>query len=199
MFTLTIPQYLLLFLMVFVVYLTGKTIVFQRKFKVNPVEFVDVKEKVQFLAWMGLMGVLVLYGVLIVVLFMGKYVGGMIEGDLQSVGVNLGGMLLTVGGFVMMVMAHAHMGKEWRMGFNREGKVRLVQERLFSISRNPVYVAILLQTLGLFLLMKVVAALWLWVVLLLFMIVVIRTEERFLVEKFGEEYISYTKRVRRFL
>ncbi len=198
MSTLSLQSYLLFFLVVFVAYLTGKTIVFHRKFKINPVEFSNLKEKVQFCAWMGLMVVLVIYGVLVILMFAGKNVGGGIEG-LNNVWVHLVGMALTVGGFVMMVAAHAHMGKEWRMGFDREGNVRLVTTRLFSLSRNPVYVAIVLQTLGIGLLMNVVVAFELWGVLLLFMIVVIRTEERFLKEKFGEEYLRYKKRVRRFL
>ncbi len=194
----TLPQYLLLFLVVFLVYLTGKTIIFHKKFHINPVQFSHYKEKVQFCAWIGLMMVLVVYGVLIVLMFLGKNMGEEWV-ILDTAWINFLGMAFSVMGFVMMVMAHAHMGEEWRMGVDRGGKINLVQERLFSISRNPVYLAILLQTGGLFLLMKIPAALVLWLVLLLFMRVVIRTEERFLEEIFGREYGDYKKRVRRFL
>ena len=144
------------------------------------------------------MMVLVVYGVLIVLMFLGKNMGEEWV-ILDTAWINFLGMAFSVMGFVMMVMAHAHMGEEWRMGVDRGGKINLVQERLFSISRNPVYLAILLQTGGLFLLMKIPAALVLWLVLLMFMRVVIRTEERFLEEIFGREYGDYKKRVRRFL
>lgn len=194
---LTIAEYLLLFLIVYVVYLLGKTILFQRKLKVNPVKFLDYKNKIQFSAWLGLILVQIIYGVVIIMMYLGKT--GETISFLQQWYYNLLGVMVTVTGLVMMMLAHAQMGKEWRMGFDHGGKIRLVQEGLFGFSRNPVYLATLMQALGMSLLIKTFAGWLLFLVLCLFFIVIIRTEERFLEGVFGEEYCAYKQKVRRFI
>ena len=77
---------------------------------------------------------------------------------------------------------------------------RLLCEGPFRVSRNPIYIGMLLVYLG-------VSLLWgnLWCFLLLPVLVVmlqvgiIRHEERLLLEHFGEDYRQYCQKVRRWL
>lgn len=74
----------------------------------------------------------------------------------------------------------------------------IVSSGIFSLSRNPIYVGLCISCVGVGLVLNS----W-WVVLsfmplawLLF-ILVIRREEVYLESKFGEEYLTYRQRVRR--
>ena len=70
----------------------------------------------------------------------------------------------------------------------------------FRYSRNPIYVAMTGLYLGLAFFLNAAWLLMLLVPLLLFMYWgVIRREERYLLEKFGDVYTSYQSRVRRWL
>lgn len=70
---------------------------------------------------------------------------------------------------------------------------------LYRISRNPMYVAYFIYFLGCVLLTQ---SLLLFVILIVFQISahwIILSEERWCIEKFGEEYKSYMKEVRRYI
>lgn len=70
---------------------------------------------------------------------------------------------------------------------------------LYKVSRNPMYVAYFIYFTGCALLTK---SLLLFILLLIFQLSshwIIISEERWCVEKFGAQYISYMKRVRRYI
>lgn len=76
----------------------------------------------------------------------------------------------------------------------------IVSDSVFSWSRNPIYLSLTLLYIGIALLLDAVWALLL--LLPLFVIVqigVIRREENYLEGKFGDEYLRYKARVRRWL
>ena len=70
----------------------------------------------------------------------------------------------------------------------------------FRMSRNPMYLGMVVQYVGLALLFN---SLWAIVLLPLALVVVqltvIKREERYLEQKFGEEYLAYKARVRRWI
>jgi protein-S-isoprenylcysteine O-methyltransferase Ste14 len=76
----------------------------------------------------------------------------------------------------------------------------IVSSGFFSISRNPIYVAFCLANIGTGLILNS----W-WVLLsffpaaILVYLIAIRSEERYLEQKFGDEYLAYKSRVRRWL
>ncbi len=76
----------------------------------------------------------------------------------------------------------------------------IISSGIFRISRNPIYVGLCLSTVGAGLLLNS----W-WVVLSVLPLIyllyyfVIRLEEGYLLEKFGQEYQDYQLRVRRWL
>ncbi len=77
---------------------------------------------------------------------------------------------------------------------------KIVQTGVFSISRNPLYLGIALTLSGMALVLN---ALWILVLLIPALIlchyVLIAPEERYLKDKFGQEYLAYAASVRRWL
>ena len=76
----------------------------------------------------------------------------------------------------------------------------IVKTSVFSYTRNPIYLSMVILLLAFALLFN---ALWIAVMIPAFMFVmqkgVIEREETYLESKFGDEYLSYKKRVRRWI
>lgn len=76
----------------------------------------------------------------------------------------------------------------------------IVSSGVFSISRNPIYVALCFANIGIGLILNS----W-WVLLsfipaaILVYLIAIKPEESYLERKFGDEYLAYKSRVRRWL
>ena len=74
----------------------------------------------------------------------------------------------------------------------------IVSSGIFTLSRNPIYVGLCISCIGIGLVLNS----W-WVVLSfaplawLLLVLVIRREEAYLARKFGDDYLAYKKRVRR--
>jgi protein-S-isoprenylcysteine O-methyltransferase Ste14 len=107
-------------------------------------------------------------------------------------------LILWVAGFALLFLGRLGLGGSFRIGSPREA-TSLTVNGLFSLSRNPMYVGVfstlfaaLLYTLNPLIL-----------VLVLFIVVVhhriVLAEERFLRSVFGEQYVQYCRRVRRYL
>jgi protein-S-isoprenylcysteine O-methyltransferase Ste14 len=77
---------------------------------------------------------------------------------------------------------------------------RIVAHGLYRFTRNPMYIGFALRTLGLAIL---VDSAWMLlsvpVGLVLIDRIVITREERYLERKFGDEYLNYKRRVRRWI
>ena len=103
------------------------------------------------------------------------------------------GVALNVGGFITQKRAGIDP-----IPFNPS--TRIVAHGLYRFSRNPMYLGFALCTFGLAILVNSA-----WVLLavpigliLIDRIVIVR-EERYLERKFGEEYLNYKRRVRRWI
>lgn len=113
---------------------------------------------------------------------------------LKSLGVAL--MLLSL---IWTIVAQAQMGVSWRIGIDSEHRTPLVQAGVFSISRNPIFLGMMLTLLGLFLVIPnalTVLTFFMGVVLIQ---IQVRLEEEFLNRSHGVEYERYCHRVRRWL
>jgi protein-S-isoprenylcysteine O-methyltransferase Ste14 len=101
------------------------------------------------------------------------------------------GMVIYVLGVLICLVSVLNFSKPTENGINLKG--------LYRISRNPMYVAYFIYFLGCVLLTQ---SLILLVILLVFQISahwIIQSEERWCINKFGEEYINYMKKVRRYI
>jgi protein-S-isoprenylcysteine O-methyltransferase Ste14 len=78
--------------------------------------------------------------------------------------------------------------------------IKIVKDGAYRFSRNPLYLSLLLLLSGIAVLMS---STWLLLTIpilyMLFLYQAVKPEEKYLSEKFGEEYLEYAARVRRWL
>jgi protein-S-isoprenylcysteine O-methyltransferase Ste14 len=102
----------------------------------------------------------------------------------------------------------AEMGNSWRMGIDRKAHdpastsnrppSTLVTHGLFRFARNPIYVIVDMLFLGTFLIHGQAVFLIYFVVYAILIHLQVLREERFLTERYGEQYADYRRRVRRY-
>ena len=106
-------------------------------------------------------------------------------------GIFFSGLLIYSVGLIILIISIINFSTPSENGFNHQG--------LYRISRNPMYVAYFIFFMGCVLLTQ---SLLLLAFVLLFQITahwIIRSEERWCIHKFGETYIQYMKKVRRYI
>ncbi len=110
------------------------------------------------------------------------------------------GVAITATGVTTFIISVVHMKDNWRAGVQRDDKTNLVVTGIYAISRNPaflgfdlMYVGILLSYFNCYLCLATV------ITVLLFHLQIVKVEEVFLIEAFGDEYLQYKSKVCRYL
>ena len=109
------------------------------------------------------------------------------------------GIALLIAALIWVLIAQIQMGDSWRIGIDEKSKSPLVQNGLFGVSRNPIFLGMLIMLAGMLLILPTAATLVITVLGFVLIHVQIRLEEAFLLEKYGEEYRRYQARVRRWM
>lgn len=109
------------------------------------------------------------------------------------------GIALAFAGALFMVHAQLAMGKSWRIGIPEEQNAPLVDTGVFAISRNPIYLGIMVATLGFLLAIPNAIMLAIAVAGFVGVSYQIRLEEQHLTQAFGRAFEDYRSRVRRWL
>ena len=108
-------------------------------------------------------------------------------------------MLLSVRipvGIILLALAAYLAGKGLSIVFgDKTHKPSIIQKSVFGVVRHPVYLAEIILYLGLLVLNMSLAALGVWIAEIIFLHHISRYEENLLVERFGEEYKQYMRRV----
>jgi len=124
------------------------------------------------------------------------YLRPMVIGDIPN--------LLTIGAFVtilgfVIIFIATHSFKLAQTNIEPwKPTVRIISSGIFAYSRNPIYVAFCIITLGIGLILN---SFWVTFSLIPSIVVIffiaIKKEELYLESKFGQEYLSYKENVRR--
>lgn len=115
-------------------------------------------------------------------------------GWLNTIGVGL-----AIGGILFAFVAQLQMGDAWRLGIDRSTTTEIINHGLYRYSRNPIYLGVLVATLGFFLFLPSAASFGLLIANYLGLEVKIRLEEKFLETNRSEAYETYRSSVRRWL
>lgn len=114
-------------------------------------------------------------------------------------GIRIAGLILSSMGLILFVITVYTMKDSWRAGVSHSDKTKLVTSGIFQISRNPaffgfdlVYIGMLCMFFNWFLFVVSVFA------IMMFHIQIVKNEEPFLLETFGDDYITYKKTVNRY-
>lgn len=110
----------------------------------------------------------------------------------------LGLALLTLA-LVWVLLAQVQMGDSWRIGIDEKTTSPLVQHGLFGVSRNPIFLGMIVMLVGLLFTVPTAATLMVTVLGIVLIHIQVRLEESFLLEKYGNAYVNYRKRVRRWI
>ena len=100
---------------------------------------------------------------------------------------------------LIITIAQANMGRAWRIGIDHTSTPILAREGLFRWSRNPIFLGLRLNLLGLFLILPNAATLVIWLVGETLMQVQVRLEEEHLARTFRDTYADYQRTVRRWV
>jgi len=109
------------------------------------------------------------------------------------------GLFLLFASLVWILIAQFHMGSSWRIGIDDENATDLVTTGIFGISRNPIFLGVRLNMLGLFLVLPNAATLAIWLLGDVMLQVQVLLEEDYLQDAHGEAYRRYMQQVRRWL
>ena len=188
---------LLYALIIFTGYLIGKSIYFYKKNKVNPAAFLTAGNTKERILWSGLLIIFFLFATLMIVNAFSAGIGFPIVKENGIM--DIAGIFLVIIGILVMGLAQYQMGTDWRMGNDEQGNIHLVHKGIFKRSRNPIYMSIVVLSLGIVVLLNSIPAGILWLGVIILFNEIIKTEEKFLTKKFGQAYIKYKQQVRRFI
>ena len=98
-----------------------------------------------------------------------------------------------------IVIAQLQMSNSWRVGIDQSAITELKTKGLFYVSRNPVFLGMLITLAGLFLILPNAITLLSLVSSTLLFQVQVRLEEEYLRKTHGEDYNVYSKKVARWI
>jgi len=109
------------------------------------------------------------------------------------------GLVLLHLSFIIIFIAQRNMANEWRIGIDNENKVNLIKKGMFGLSRNPIFLGVVMVFIGLFLIIPNVVTAVIVVSGIIVIQVQVRLEEEFLQKQLGDEYKEYMNNVKRWL
>ena len=100
---------------------------------------------------------------------------------------------------IIVWVAQSQMANSWRIGIDEKNKTKLVTKGLFSISRNPIFLGIMIANIGLFLVIPNAFTLLIISLSTISINMQVRLEEVFLKQEFENQYLEYSKKTRRWI
>lgn len=101
--------------------------------------------------------------------------------------------------FVWIIVAQFQMKNSWRIGIDYNDKTELIDSGLFQISRNPIFLGVIVSYIGTFLIIPNLLSFCIMVLTIVILQVQVRLEEEFLIKIHGDEYNVYKNKVRRWI
>jgi protein-S-isoprenylcysteine O-methyltransferase Ste14 len=109
------------------------------------------------------------------------------------------GVVMLGAALIWVLIAQIQMGNSWRIGIDEKSSSPLVQHGLFSVSRNPIFLGMIVMLVGLLLTVPTAATLVVTVLGVVLIHIQVRLEEEFLRGQYGDAYRTYQSGVRRWL
>lgn len=110
------------------------------------------------------------------------------------------GLALLAGALIWVLIAQVQMGDSWRIGIDEKSSSSpLIQHGLFGISRNPIFLGMIVMLVGLFFTVPTAATLMITVLGIVLIQIQVRLEEAFLLQRYGKAYREYQSHVHRWI
>lgn len=102
-------------------------------------------------------------------------------------------------GLFLCLYSQIKMGRSWRVGIDTQSKTDLITAGLYSLIRNPTYLGLFFVCVGVWIIWPTFAMFVFSGMFILFLEIQVRCEEDFLSVEFGEEYVQYKARTKRYI
>jgi protein-S-isoprenylcysteine O-methyltransferase Ste14 len=192
-----LPTYLIAY---FIVAFFWRSYVVWKRTGINPVVFKGSDSAHDFIGRVSKLLFAVIVGVVLVYSFLpSAYQYLMPIPWLGRSWIRLVGIILLIASLLWTILAQAQMGESWRIGIDSAHKTKLIQTGVFRVSRNPIFLGIMVTLLGLFLVIPNAVTLLVLVLGIFLINVQVRLEEEYLKITHGDEYAGYIQQVRRWI
>lgn len=101
--------------------------------------------------------------------------------------------------FIWILIAQSQMGRSWRIGIDDENQTELVTQGVFRVSRNPIFLGMRLNLLGLFLILPNALTLAIWLLGDAAIQLQVFLEEDYLTRTHGASYQKYQAATARYM
>jgi len=118
---------------------------------------------------------------------------------LQTQTITIIGLALIHIALIWISIAQFQMSNSWRIGIDEENKTKLVTDGVFSISRNPIFLGMIISVLGLFFILPNALTFFLTITTYIVIQIQIRLEEEFLQKQHAQDYVNYKLKTKRLL
>ena len=109
------------------------------------------------------------------------------------------GAIIIFVGLIVFCLALISFSSSWRVGIDTVSPGQLITTGVFSVTRNPIFLAMDLYFLGTFLIHSNLFFLMCFVCMAIGFHLQIRQEEEFLIGRYGDMYRKYMAQVRRYI
>lgn len=109
------------------------------------------------------------------------------------------GLILIHISLVWVVIAQFQMSTSWRIGIDEKNSTLLVTNGIFKISRNPIFLGMIVSVFGIFLITPNAITFFLTLTTYFIIHIQIRLEEAYLSDAHGEAYLQYKKKTKRLI
>ena len=106
-------------------------------------------------------------------------------------------LFFTTTGFILVGLGFILLAVGWNRIY--KAKDNLVTSGIYSYTRHPQYLGLMMITLGLLSSVPTIITLLMWPVLCVMYYVLAKREEKEMINKFGDEYMEYKRRVNMFV
>ena len=192
-----LPIYLILYMLVAFVIPTYRT---YKQTGINPITFGKNDNAHDYIGF--------IMKVLIVLLFVAVLTYSMSEkmysylvpiSYLQTQTLTIIGLALIHIALVWISIAQFQMSNSWRIGIDEKNKTKLVTDGVFSISRNPIFLGMIISVLGLFFIVPNALTFFLTITTYIIIQIQIRLEEEFLQKQHAQDYVNYKLKTKRLI
>lgn len=192
---------LIFFILSLVMVFAVPTYLIYKKTGINPITFGKEDNPHNYIG--GVFKILI--ALLVVVFILNVFAPGFYQkfllpiGYMQNPTVFYVGLVLLHLSMFWIFIAQMQMGKSWRIGIDEKNKTEFVTKGLFSVSRNPIFLGMIVAIFAAFLLLPNLFTFFIAFAGYIIIQIQIRLEEEFLQKQFGNEYVHYKTKTRRLI
>ena len=192
-----LPIYLILYMLVAFVIPTYRT---YKMTGINPITFGKNDNAHDYIGFIMKVLIVLLFVAVLTFSFSEKIYSYLVPiSYLQTKTLAIIGLALIHIALVWISIAQYQMSNSWRIGIDEKNKTKLVTDGVFSISRNPIFLGMIISVVGLFFIVPNALTFFLIIITYIVIQIQIRLEEEFLQKQHSQDYVSYKLKTKRLL